>query len=149
YHNTLDMASDSRWALLISASVGPITVRNNILLNRNTSHGGLLFNSSADVANTSSDYNILEWISQDDGASRLSLSQWQAQGHETHSFSATLSSLFQNPAGGDYHLLSTAPAIDTALTLASVPNDLDNNPRPLGAASDIGCYEFTGSGTTL
>jgi parallel beta-helix repeat protein len=141
-NNTVDMASDARWALLISGSSGPNTVRNNILYDRNPSHGGLLYAGSADVTNTDSDANILDWISTDDGSSRLSLAQWQAQGHEIHSLSATPASLFVNPASGDYHLLATAPAIDRGETLLDVTTDLEGNARPSGAAFDIGCYEY-------
>jgi len=148
-HNTFDMASDARWGLLISNTTGLNTVRNNILLNRNTAHGGLLYRTAADAGNVDSDYNIMDSITTDDGDTKISLASWQAQGHELHSRSATLASLFVNPAAGDYHLAAGAPAIDTGATLFSVTSDLDNNPRPQGAASDIGCYESAGSAVVV
>jgi hypothetical protein len=58
-------------------------------------------------------------------------------------------SLFVNPSAGDLHLKSTATAvIDRAPVLASVTNDIDDNPRPSGAGYDIGADEFS-SGSTL
>jgi len=47
-----------------------------------------------------------------------------------------------NEAGGDYHLKSGSPAIDTGQTQANVPADLEGRARPIGPAYDIGCYEF-------
>ena len=51
--------------------------------------------------------------------------------------------MFVNPSIGDLHLKSTATAaIDRAPTLASVTDDIDGDPRPLGAGYDIGADEF-------
>ncbi len=41
----------------------------------------------------------------------------------------------------DYHLQSGSPAIDAALNLYTQPDDYNFNPRPQGAASDIGAFE--------
>jgi hypothetical protein len=139
-HNTVDMASDGRWALLISDTTGPMTVRNNILYNRNPSRGGINYAGPTDVANTDSNYNIMDRVTPDD-STVLTLAQWQAQGHEPNSFSATLAAMFVNANGGDYHLLPTSPAKDTGQTLPSVTVDIEGNPRPRGPASDIGAYE--------
>jgi hypothetical protein len=42
----------------------------------------------------------------------------------------------------DFHLQPGSPAIDAGLTLDDVPDDYDGNPRPNGAAYDIGAYEL-------
>jgi hypothetical protein len=42
----------------------------------------------------------------------------------------------------DYHLTAGSPAIDQAVGSA-VPVDLDGNARPVGAAPDLGAYEYT------
>ena len=56
-------------------------------------------------------------------------------------------SLFVNPSAGDLHLKSTATAvIDQAPALTSVTNDIDGNPRPIGAGYDIGADEFVSGG---
>jgi hypothetical protein len=146
YNNTIDMASDGRWDLVVSSSVGGNTVRDNILYNENSGHGGIQYADATDVANTDSDYNIFgggnSAITPDDGTTFLTLAEWQSQGHEAHSFVATPASLFVNPSTGNYHLLAGSPAIDKGQTLATVAADLDGEKRPQGAASDIGCYEF-------
>ena len=146
YNNTIAMASDGRWDLLVSSSVGGNTVRDNIFYNENSGHGGIQYTDATDVANTNSDYNIFGGgnyaITPDDGTTFLTLAEWQSQNHEEHSFLAALSSLFVNPSGGNYQLLAGSPAIDKGQTLAAVTTDLLGNKRPQGSASDIGCYEF-------
>jgi len=146
YNNTINMATDGRWALRIDSSVGTNTIRDNILYNSNPNHGGIDFTNATDVAGADSGYNIFGGanvaVTPDDGNTFYSLSQWQALGHEQHSFVATLSSLFVNPSSNDYHLLATSPAVDAGQTLAAVPTDAEGRPRPEGVASDIGCYEY-------
>src|ERR1700737_4575953 len=140
-NNTIDMAANGRWALLVKSSTGLNTVRNNILSNRNVARGGIVFGDSTDVANTDSDYNILDAVSSDDGSTRIPLAAWQAAGHEAHTFSASLAGLFVNP-GVDYHLFPTSAAVDKGVALGNVPLDLEGNARPAGAGFDIGCYEY-------
>ncbi len=143
-HNTVDQASNGRWALQFSETTGPSVVRNNVLVNRHPTRGSLNFATSADVANVDSDYNVLDRITPDGDATIYSLAQWQAMGHEPHSVvPGPLASLFVNANGGDYHLPSASPAVDRGLTLASVPVDIEGNPRPQGASSDAGAYERT------
>jgi parallel beta-helix repeat protein len=145
YNNTIDMASDGRWAVRIDSTAGVNTLRDNILYNRNPNHGGLDITNAVDVANTDGDYNIFgggNWaVTPDDGSTFYTLSQWQVLNHEKHSFVSTATSLFVNPSTGDYHLATASPAIDTGQTLSSVPADIQGNARPHGTASDIGCYE--------
>ena len=146
YNNTIDMASDGRWALRIDSTAGVNTVRDNIFYNRNPNHGGIDFTTVSDIANTDSDYNIFGGatfaVTPDDGNTFWTLAQWQALGHDAHSLVAALSSLFVNPSAADYHLSSTSPAIDAGQTLPSVTTDIEGHVRPQGAASDIGCYEY-------
>jgi parallel beta-helix repeat protein len=144
-HNTIDQPADGRWALMFSSTTGHNLARNNILIHRGSWRGGILFGGWVDVANTDSRFNILDRVTPDNGGSSIPLSQWQGQGYEAGSFSATPASLWVNPTGGDYHLLSTAPAVDRGESLASVTRDLEGNVRPSGAAWDIGCYERASS----
>lgn len=53
--------------------------------------------------------------------------------------------LFVNPAGFDFHLRPTSPAIDRGLTLREVLRDFEARPRPQGPAYDIGAYEAPAS----
>ena len=145
FHNTIDQAADGRAALNISNTTGLITVRNNIFFDEDSGKYAVDYHAASDVTNVDSDYNALGGaanFSNDDGTTLFSLAQWQAQsGQEAHSITATLDSLFVNAPGADYHLASGSPAVDAGQTLASVTIDLDGNPRPHGAASDMGCYE--------
>jgi parallel beta-helix repeat protein len=141
-HNTIDQAANGRWALQFSETTGSILVRNNILFNRHPTRGSLNYGSPADVANTDSDYNVLNKVSPDGDATIYTLPQWQAMGHEPHSVvPGSLASLFANADGGDYHLPVGSPAVDHGQTLASVAVDIDGTARPQGATSDAGAYE--------
>jgi parallel beta-helix repeat protein len=142
-HNTVDQAADARWALLMFNTTGTNVVRNNILYNRHPFRGGITYETPTDVANTDSDYNIMDRVTPDDGNTIYTLAQWQAMGHEPHSLSVPLANLFVNPASGDYHIVAGSPAIDAGQTLPDVTVDIEGNPRPAGAASDIGAYERT------
>ena len=145
YHNTVHQAQDGRYALMIWDSTGPIAVRNNILYHPNPARGGIVYLTSRDVAHTNSDYNVLDRVSPDDGGTVYSLEEWQAQGRERHSLSATPRALFVNAAGGNYHLAAASPAIDRGQTQRTVTRDFEGHPRPQGAASDLGADE-TGGG---
>jgi hypothetical protein len=148
YHNTIDMAANSRWAIRLDQLAGPVTLRNNILYNRNTGHGGIDFTSIADVTLTDSDYNAFGGggpaVTPDDSTGNT-LTQWQALGKDAHSLAGTLPALFINgsgTSGADYHLALNSPAIDKGQTLPSVTVDLEGKHRPTGAASDMGSYEY-------
>lgn len=143
-HNTIDQASNARWAILVWAAAGTNTIRNNILFQRNPARGGIVYQTTAAAGLTDSDYNAFGgqcYVSTDDGSSRISLTTWQAAGHEAHSFCSHITNLVVN-ALLDYHLKTNSPAIEAGQTLAGVTTDFDWQPRPAGLASDIGGYEF-------
>jgi hypothetical protein len=144
YFNTIDQASTGRWALHISQSdlgVGKIRVRNNILKHRNTGRGGIEYYEASDVANTDSDYNVVDRITPNDGTNIYSLAQWKAQGYEPHSISATNAALFVNADAGNYVLLANAPAIAAGQPISSVTTDIRGVWRQPTGPADIGCYQ--------
>lgn len=141
YHNTIDQAANGRWALGLKQTTGTNYVRNNVLYNRHSFRGGLEFADMTDAANTDTDYNIVNYITTDDGNSRLSLAQWEAMGHDGHSQSGAVATLFVDAASGNYLLQTNSPAADAAQPLPGVATDIEGLPRTFGSAPDIGCYE--------
>jgi hypothetical protein len=122
------------------------TLYNNILINHHSFRGSI----AIDAASSSgfvSDYNILvNRLSNDDGNSNMTLSQWQSLGYDIHSMIADPESqIFVDYLNGNYRLLQNAQAVDagTNLVLPIVFEDLDNIPRPQGSGFDIGCYEYS------
>lgn len=140
YHNTIEMPSDGRWALNFLQTTGTNIVRNNILLTRHTFRGSLRFGTPTDAANTDSDYNLLTRITPDDEQVIL-LAEWQALGKEPHSVSASLAEVFADANLGNYRLPNNSPAVDIGQAIPDLNLDLEGNPRPAGAAPDLGCYE--------
>ena len=141
-NNTLVMANDARWAILLSAT----DCTNNKLFNNilYTYHAwrGVISLPASTVSGFASDYNVvMSRFSTDDGNSVITLAQWQALGYDTHSLIATPTELFLNEPGYDYHLKAGSPAIDVGTTLPDVSDDWDGQPRPVGAGFDIGADE--------
>jgi parallel beta-helix repeat protein len=141
YHNTVDQAADGRWALGLKQTTGTNFVRNNVLYNRHSFRGGLQFGDTNDVANTDTDYNIVNFVTTDDGDTRLSLAQWQAMGYDLHSKTGAVATLFVDTTVGNYFLAANSPAVDAGIALPNVPEDMEGCPRIVGPAPDIGSYE--------
>ncbi|HEX3598819.1 MAG TPA: choice-of-anchor Q domain-containing protein [Lacipirellulaceae bacterium] len=142
-NNTIIESSDARWALNIQANSINTTVRNNILLNTNPSHGAIDITSDS-LPTLSSDYNVMtSRFTPDDGDTFQLLAQWQSTtGKDAHSFVATAAQLFANTAGNDYHLKSGSPAVNAGTSNFAPSSDLEGLPRPAGGIYDIGAYEF-------
>ncbi|MHC4714185.1 MAG: putative Ig domain-containing protein, partial [Planctomycetota bacterium] len=90
-----------------------------------------------------SNYNVvMDAFGLDDGATLLTLAEWQGRGHDLNSIQAVDTALFVDPATYDYHLKSDSPAKDAGTTRAEVTDDIEGTARPQGSAYDIGCYEY-------
>jgi alpha-tubulin suppressor-like RCC1 family protein len=64
--------------------------------------------------------------------------------------SITNAPLFVNEAGGDFHLQSNSPCINSGNNAyVSVTNDFDGNPRIVGGTVDIGAYEYQTPGSVI
>jgi hypothetical protein len=66
-----------------------------------------------------------------------------AQALVTSNYTLATPAFFVNAPGGDLHLVSSASqAIDKGVALQAVANDRDGEPRPSGAAPDLGADEY-------
>ena len=139
-NNTIVQAADGRWAVNISGGSTGNTIRNNILYNLQSFRGAISIDDSS-RSGFASDYNaVISRFSTDQGDTVISLGEWQALGYDAHSFVATPAQLFAVP-GTDFHLAPASPALDAGTTTGAPGDDLDGNPRPVGAGIDVGAYE--------
>jgi hypothetical protein len=115
-------------------------VYNNILLHPGT-RGSIEIDQSS-RQNFVSDYNLVN-NRFSFNEQFISLAQWRARGYDAHAILApALAAVFIAPSVADYRLTPGSPAIDTGLALSGVTHDLEVQPRPQGAAYDMGAYEM-------
>ncbi len=110
----------------IFAPNGTVSIKNSIIDGYNL---GIETYSSA-LAAISEDNNLFNVTTPFGGSGTVT-----SGGH-----SLTGNPKFADSSADDYHLLTGSPAIDHAVDLG-VTKDLDGNPRPSGAAPDMGAYE--------
>jgi|GEM_PF-1158497 len=145
-NNTILVSSSGRWALNIQhGSTGNRAV-NNILLSLHASRGSINVSSDSLTGFVSNHNVVMNRFTLNDGSSVISLAAWQAAtGQDVNSLIAAPAQVFVDFAQGDFHLAVGSPAIDAGTSAFAPAFDLEGNPRPAGAAFDIGAYE---SGTT-
>jgi parallel beta-helix repeat protein len=146
YNNTIVNPTVTRWNILMNNGSTGNTLYNNILINHHSFCGSISIDASS-VSGFQSDYNILEnRLSNDDGNSNMTLSQWQALGYDLNSQLADPEDqIFADHLNHDYHLLQNSQAVNLGTSFVSsiVTEDFDDVSRPQGSGYDIGCYEFT------
>jgi PKD repeat protein len=144
-----NVAVNCKWSFATEMSWGgtpdqpAVKFHNNISLNPTGVYGGhMCFASASPDACWDSDYNIFY----PDGAQSFrrsgtytNFSGWKALGYDTHSRNAN--PLFDNPAGGDFHLQTNSPAIDAGVYV-SLNRDHEGTSVPQGSNTDIGAYEY-------
>lgn len=151
-NNTVLTAADGRWAYVQVDHAGtpPAGCPDNVVINNifwsAHSFRGAVSLDEAHPTGFVSRHNVLEGVfSVDDGDSTIDLAAWQALGYGAGSLEiadpTALAALFEELAGGDYHLSTTSAAIDVGELRSDVPTDLEGTPRPLGSAHDAGAYE--------
>jgi len=146
--NTVHLPSGNAAAQVVD-SQGSMSIHDNIFYIETTG-SGIRYEKSSDVDNTESSYNILDSV--EVGTTVTTLKEWQAQGHEKNSIGGvTAAKLWVDPGlpSLNYHLISTAPAIDHGENVPGVTVDFDGNKRPQGNTSCIGAYEYVPKFTTI
>lgn len=143
FNNTIIVPEDGRWGILVNdgSNIGT-EIFNNIIINLHSWRGCITTESTDDF---SSDYNILNDKMSDNGdGSTISLNEWQSLGLDEHSMLAgSLGDIFADPSQHNYHLANaTSQAVDAGKAIPEVIVDIEGNPRPNGAAFDIGVYEL-------
>lgn len=145
YNNTILIPSDGRWAILVVDGSTGDTLYNNILINHHSFRGSIAIDP-ASVNGFCSDYNLVEnRLSNDDGETNMSLTEWQNLGYDNHSFLVdSEDQIFINSSSGNFYLIEASQPVDigTSNVLPIVNVDLDNIQRPQGNGYDIGAYEF-------
>lgn len=143
YQNTIIVASDGRWALNLKGGSSRNYIYNNILLNKNPSHGSISTDSTTGLH---CDYNILTTnsrpVTPDDDGSYPSISAWHAMGFDKHSKRASASQIFVNYSNNDYRLKNGSVATDCGTSLYASSHDIRGLKRPQGNCYDIGAYEY-------
>ncbi len=142
--NTIVQASNGRSAILITNGATGAQVHNNIIINQHAFRASLAVSADAFVG-LMSDYNIvINSFSDDAGGNFMDFEEWQDLGYDLNSTLADpLDEIFIDEDGEDYHLLSTSQAVDAANAgfSSGIDEDIEENPRPVGSAFDIGAYE--------
>ncbi|HPN69775.1 MAG TPA: right-handed parallel beta-helix repeat-containing protein [Saprospiraceae bacterium] len=147
FNNTIVVPSDGRWGIMMLPGGQVNTeIYNNIILNLHSFRGCIGVNATTSFA---SNYNIVQnKLSTNGGSSVITFAAWQTLGFDANSYSVTnaqIPALFAGYAANDFHLTSSSLAKDNGTSAVSylVANDLDGNVRPMGAAYDIGAYEYS------
>ncbi|MDY7080243.1 MAG: right-handed parallel beta-helix repeat-containing protein [Chloroflexota bacterium] len=143
-NNTIHVPADGYWCVRITEDLGDNVVFNNILMNDYAYGGSIALDSTAGFA--SAHNAVVDRFTPDRSDTIFTLAEWQALGYDAGSFIAQPDDLFVNVAAADYRLKAGATAIDAGLPefeghLAPT-QDIVGVGRPVGAAIDIGAYEF-------
>ncbi len=141
-NNTIIQSATGRWAINIVGGSTGNTLRNNILFTNHAFRGAIVIDAASRMGFTSN-YNLLTpRLSADGDTTTLALAAWQALGYDLNSMASTAAANFVNVATNDYHLRAGVPAVDRGEATRAPPDDIEGLPRPVGAAFDIGAYEY-------
>ena len=139
-NNTVEIATDGRWCLLIANGSTGNHVENNILINLHIGHGAINIDK-ASLAGFVSDFNVETPLFSVSGSNK-NFSHWHSMGYDKHSFVApSEQTLFLNAASGDFHLLAGSVAVGNGTATDSPTDDLSGRARPGTYGIDIGAYQ--------
>ncbi|MCA9405371.1 MAG: right-handed parallel beta-helix repeat-containing protein [Candidatus Omnitrophica bacterium] len=159
YNNTIDMAEDGKWALIIRKTAGPVVVMNNIIFSRNPKRGifsigdrksifqrfGVLIGNN-ELKDFHSDHNLYAksdyLATTDDNRTRFGLWKWRWTQNDVKSIAVDINDVFVDIHNRNYRLASGSAAIDQGIALDDVKEDVADATRPQGARYDLGAYEY-------
>ena len=151
-NNTVVMAADSRWVLLMTDGSDGNTLVNNILLTKNPQRGSITLDSSSLPAYA--DHNVLQGMFALDGVTQgFGAYQTFTRGTDSHSIvipqgqvATAIATLFVDAPAGNFQLRAGSPARDAGSEAFSPLVDLYQHPRGFDEGIDIGALE---AGVTL
>jgi hypothetical protein len=146
-----------------SPSSGPLFIENNVLGGRNAANNYDVFVEASEQATASTFRNNIvdpdgfraRWAS---GATAASLAAFQSASGKGQA-SRQVAPGFVDPAGANFDLLGSSPAIDGGIVNAAyatfqgrygidIARDAAGRPRPQSIAYDVGAFEFGGGATS-
>jgi len=147
-NNSIDMASNGRWAISVHDGGQNTVIFNNIMLTHNPVRGSLHFDGAASMVGLQSNYNVFTTIANvatvDDDATYDTFAEWQARGYDANSFQATQAATYVNAQAGDLHLVPSSGAVNGGVSSfagKSAPTvDYEGGTR--SAPFDIGADEL-------
>lgn len=150
-HNSVYMTSGANPGINnMGAAADPVTgvIANNIVKHDGTG-ACIRMEATTTLIPTTMDNNLYDTAGNVGAVGAVfypTLAAWQAlpslAGKELASIQAAAGFL----AANDLHITAASPAFDTGSAAGGVANDLDGDPRPLGAANDIGADEAPAAG---
>lgn len=151
------------WAIQLGNGAGSWLIANNTFAFPNQTQGGghiMLWNTNTNITIrnnifsnplSSQSYAIAQYTSTLSGCSVDHNLIYGAAGVMPSAAACTLSNnlIGSNPGFTnvaslpyDFHVAAGGPGVDAGMTVSSVTLDMDQTPRPQGAAYDLGAYEF-------
>jgi len=119
---------------------GGVITNCTVVLNTATNGGGGIYGGDSAYG-----YNSIIYYNNSINGSNSSGAKFKYCDTSPNPFGGGISNapLFVNLAGGDYHLQSSSPCINSGNNAyVAAPTDLDGNPRITGGTVDIGAYEY-------
>lgn len=161
-HTTIDGTPGGAFSALewtLTGGTRVVTLRNNIY-RMYTVAGQYVYDFNGSVASRDalvSDYNYFAPSGgplADAGGPYANLAAWQATGKDAHSVEQTgadplAEGIFVNQGAEDYHLVVGTRARDAGDPADTEVLDLDGNGRPVGVATDLGCFEYGSTGPII
>jgi hypothetical protein len=140
-NNTVLVAADGQAPLRINHDASDNTILNNIFLSL-TASGAWADAEESGLEGATIDYNITTGVALVGGVPR---DDWHSEyGFDAHSIVVNDPDLiFASVTADDFHLRSTAAAVNAGTATNAPPRDIEGVSRPAAGGMDIGAYEWS------